>query len=402
MCGLIGWISRDDSDVAPDLVLDQYERQCERGQRGFGLIEVAKSNIRVRRATEPVKALLDVARSNAPTLLFHHRFPTSTENDMEQTHPILVSHDELTHDYYVMHNGIIRNPNECRREHEGLGYAYRTKTTESFQHYAGYAGSTYSRFNDSEAFAIELARFIEKKSEGLKAYGAAAFIALAMDKKTKKPVTIFFGTNGGNPLQIMEGTGLLIGSELPEDSSFPAMPNMLYAVDCKKLFNPKNKSGVMTYIATEPLTYIPEPEIVRVPLLPPQTRRIGFTADTSKTKDAEFVEDTLPVREEAAQKRLDRFLTNLVEEVLVPAFGPFFDNATYGEPDEDDVDELLMSLRNELLDQLPLLQEIREHFDEEDEASYADYTGTLVPHSREGDNESIDHGFKHISEYIPF
>lgn len=399
MCGLIGWISRNDAAIAPDLVLDQYERQYDRGQRGFGLIEVTKSDIRVRRATEPVKALLDVARSTAPTLLFHHRFPTSTDNEMEQTHPMRVSHDELMYDYHIMHNGVIRNPDECRHEHEGLGYAYSTAAEYTYTHYR--AGGTYEKFNDSESFAIELARFIEHKSEGLKAYGAAAFLGVALDKKTKKPVSIFFGTNGGNPLQIMEGTGLLIGSELPEATSIPAMPNMLYTVDCKKLFDPKNKSSIMADVLTVPLTYIPEPEIVRMTLLPSKTQRIGF--DTNKKKDAEFAfEDTLPARDEAVQKRLDRFINNLTEDVLIPAFGPFFDNAAYGDPDEDDVDELLMSLRDELLDQLPLLQEIREHFDKEDESSYADYTNTLADHSRVGDNKNSDYEFKHISEYIPF
>jgi|GEM_PF-4606873 hypothetical protein len=383
MCGLIGWISRNDAEVAPDLVLDQYERQYGRGQRGFGLIEVNKSQVRVRRATEPVKALLDVARSTAPTLLFHHRFPTSTDNEMEQTHPILVSHDELAYDYHIMHNGVIRNSGECRSEHEGLGYAYRT-TAEYESLYR--TGGTYQKFNDSEAFAIELARFIEHKSDGLKAYGAAAFLGIASDKKTKKPVTIFFGTNGDNPLRIMEGTGLLVASELPEDTSVPAMPNMLYEVDCKKLFNSKNKSTIMDDIFSRPLTYVPEPEIVRTLLLPPKTQNLGFkTSKNSKSEEKDFeLEDTLPVREEAAQKRLDRFLENLIDDVLMPTFGSFFDNAAYEKMTEDDVDELLMNIRDELIDQLPLLENIREHFDDVDEASY---NNTLADQRRFSDNE---------------
>ena len=400
MCGLIGYISRNDAEVAPDLVLDQYERQFTRGQRGFGLIEVTKGEVRIRRATEPVKALLDVARSTAPTLLFHHRFPTSTDNEMEQTHPILVSHDELEFDYCIEHNGVIRNPGECRREHEGLGYAYRT-TAEYASEYR--IASTYQKFNDSEAFAIELARFIEKKSDGIKAYGAAAFLGVALDKKTKKPVTIFFGTNGDNPLRLMEGTGLLIGSELPEDTSIPAMPNMLYQVSCKQLFNPKNKSRIMDDLFAGPLTYVLEPEVVRTTVLPLGTRHIGF--EISKGVDADFeMEDTLPAREEAVQKRLDRFVEALVDDVLMPTFGPFFDNAAYEAPTEDDVDELLMSMRDELIDQLPLLENIREHFDGEDEASYKDILADQdrLPDTEESDNKSINYdGFKHISNYLP-
>ena len=70
--------------------------------------------------------------------------------------------------------------------------------------------------------------------------------------------------------------------------------------------------------------------------------------------------------------------------------------------DEDDVDELLMSLRDELLDQLPLLKEIREHFDEVEEA---DYKEIIADQDRfrdtESDTQSIDYGFKHISHYLP-
>ena len=381
MCGLIGWFSHDDSSVAPDLVLDQYERQHSRGKNGFGLIRVSKDTVEVKRATEPVKALLDVALSKTPTLMFHHRMPTSTDNEMEQTHPLVVSHKELKFDYLVMHNGVIRNSRELRPKHEELGYIYHT-LTESAYKYSGYAGS-YEKFNDSESLAIELARFIEDRTDGVSAFGSNAFMALALDKKTRKPVTIYFGTNGGNELSFMDAMGLLIGSELPEDRSTPCMPNMYYELSCKALFGKQTGKSVLQMCRTFPLVYLEEPVMKIEPAKKTETTvdKVFGTSSSSlrntNPRDGEPIEATLypnpdddapeDPRSIATSKRLDRFLTN----DLLPLLEAFFYDASYDEQTDDDVDGLLMTMRNELMNQLPMMNKIREYHDNIEDSYFA-------------------------------
>ena len=69
------------------------------------------------------------------------------------------------------------------------------------------------KFNDSESLAIELAKFIEGKSEKIESYGNAAFIVLQCTKDWL-PVAIHFGRNDGKPLCIEKGDNeLYLASE---------------------------------------------------------------------------------------------------------------------------------------------------------------------------------------------
>ena len=229
MCGLIAHISNKNPEYTRETVLNQYERQHERGSRGFGLISISKPKKKepavctIKRATEPVKALLDIHMSSAPIMLFHHRFPTSTDNTLEQTHPIRIAGGDLEFDWLVQHNGVIQNPEEMKKKHEALGFEYLTQVTTKYSS----GGYTYSKFNDSEAFAIELVRFLEGKSEEIETRGSAAFLATKRKKKTREPISIVWGRNDGNPLKVFEthaglsiASSLLFGEEVPENKAY--------------------------------------------------------------------------------------------------------------------------------------------------------------------------------------
>lgn len=211
MCGIIAVISKKgDKEAARETLLEQYEAQYSRGTKGFGLVEITKDTVRVRRATESTKALIDVVRSDASILLFHHRFPTSTDNNIKQTHPIVVSNKELKYDWLILHNGVIVNAVEIKKDHDKLEYEYTTNCKTNTTHSNG--------FNDSEAFAIELARFMEGKADKIKTRGATAFIGVKLVKKTQKPIAIFWGRGPSNPMQIYENENLLIlASDIDED-----------------------------------------------------------------------------------------------------------------------------------------------------------------------------------------
>lgn len=208
MCGIIFALNKKKNPVN-QLIINQYEDQFSRGQRGFGIIRINPESVEIDRATEPYKFLIDLYQKESPAIIAHHRTPTSTENKMSQSHPIVVSNEKLSFDYLFIHNGMIYNAEEIKKEHETLGFKYTTeleKETEEKSEYSNYYQK--SNFNDSESLAIEMVLFIEKKIKEIRTRGSLAFIALQIEKKTQKPLQIFFGRND-NPLNMFKDKELL-------------------------------------------------------------------------------------------------------------------------------------------------------------------------------------------------
>lgn len=219
MCGLVGWCSKPGSKMEPeavyDYVADQYEEQHGRGTKGFGIVAVQENGtVKIKRATEPVKMFFDLYLAKTKHLFLHHRQPTSSENWLSQTHPFVVEHDELEFDYHVMHNGVITNTHTLKPEHEAMGYRYESEH-EEYLH--GSSGTTKTKHNDSESFAIEIARFLEGKTKHLSSKGNQAFIVFRMIKATSKIDAVIAGRNEGNPLKFYEGeNGFAMASEEDE------------------------------------------------------------------------------------------------------------------------------------------------------------------------------------------
>lgn len=241
MCGLIAAfnLQKRDEDVTP-FIVDQYEDQFTRGSRGFGIIRIDKdNNIDLDRATEPAKFMFDLHKAQAPGMIVHHRTPTSSDNRLDQTHPIYVSNESLSHDYLVIHNGIVSNDKEIKVEHEKIGFAYTTEVN--------YTDNTV-KFNDSESLAIELARFIEKQTKVIGARGSAAFIILQLNKENQTAEKLFFGRHL-NPLNLAKSQKeMKLSSEGPgaaitEDTLYSCTID-----DVMKLH--KQKMAFATYVST--------------------------------------------------------------------------------------------------------------------------------------------------------
>lgn len=217
MCGIIAYIGKSPT-VAKQKIINQYQEQHHRGKEGFGLIAINNKGITIERATEPFKMMFDLQKSTTPALFFHHRLPTSTPNKMRQTHPITVNHDELTKTWHIMHNGCIGNADELFTKHtEKLGYLYTT-LRQNIIPKVGYK-TLNEDFNDSEAIAIELARFFEGKDTLIDTHSSCAFVAVSIDKKTKKMVA-YWGRNNGNPLSYdTDDDGIIIASDLSEETN---------------------------------------------------------------------------------------------------------------------------------------------------------------------------------------
>jgi hypothetical protein len=210
MCG-IAYIVRRDNKPAAKQVYKRYKKQKHRGEDGYGFVAIGKrgkveSVQRFQFEHEAQKALESIT---APQVLLHHRYPTSTPNLAEMAHPIDVSHAELQFDYLVVHNGIITNADDLKDKHEKLGYKYTTLLKQSYKTVGGAVYTVAPAFNDSEAFAIELARTIDGLQGVAGAEGPIAYIAVQVEKKTDKAMAVYYGTNGKNPLCITEHTDFI-------------------------------------------------------------------------------------------------------------------------------------------------------------------------------------------------
>lgn len=251
MCGITGALYAQKKNNKPIDVLrratDLYEEQTSRGKQGFGAAVVeADGNVRVYRSCEPVGVMVDMRlherlHGTATGCVFHHRYPTSTQNTLDQTHPILVSHDSLKRDYLIVHNGVIQNDKAVKELHDKAGFAYTTLLSD---------GS----FNDSETCAIEFARAIEKPTRTIRTRGGQAMAALAIEKKTGKVHALHL-IRHKNPLIVdVDNTSgyvefaseLRSGAELPED-----VLHTFYA-DSMKLVTRK-----LQFVADIPYKYIP-------------------------------------------------------------------------------------------------------------------------------------------------
>ncbi len=236
MCGIL-YCERHDKLPVAKLLKKRFENQKARGLSGFGYIPIENGKVnRIERATteNEIMELLKKETSNA--ILFHHRKPTSTPNYVETTHPICVENDSLKHNYYVIHNGVLSNEDVLKGEHEKEGFEYTTeyKNIEMIKFFKReYFKTEKVEFNDSEAFAIELALYMENKKKFITARGTISFIAVQTDKK-QNVVKILYGHNDGNPLveeRIGNKGGHFVLKSAGEGVQKPA--NIIYIRDFK-------------------------------------------------------------------------------------------------------------------------------------------------------------------------
>src|SRR3990167_4312378 len=130
MCGLIALV-RSDGKRAKKGIARQYNKQKSRGSDGFGYIALSKNKlIGIKRDTTEKGILAQLRHETADAILFHHRYPTSTPNLLEATHPITVVTPAMI--FHVIHNGIIWNSAKLKTKHEALGYRYTTEILKKY------------------------------------------------------------------------------------------------------------------------------------------------------------------------------------------------------------------------------------------------------------------------------
>ncbi len=225
MCGIIKIRTKGEYSKTVKTLRKKYHKQSKRGTDGFGFISVEGDKIKSFKRSQTEKEIM-AELSNEKTandIIFHHRFPTSTANVAEASHPIKVENEELKNIFYVVHNGVITNADSLKSRHEKLGYQYTTELeylikTNDRQYFER------SEFNDSEGLAVELARYLSGKSLEIDTTGSVAFIVLETNK-SGKTLKYHYGRNEGNPLTITDTERIEIlasegGTLLPANTLF--------------------------------------------------------------------------------------------------------------------------------------------------------------------------------------
>ncbi len=229
-------------------IKNQFNRQRSRGTEGFGFAYISSDNgntIQRERFTKECHAFFDLGSINSKDVLFHHRIPTSTENRICYNHPI-ENKSNYKFNYYMVHNGIISNADELYKKHtkEGLGYetAYLTEVKNKSKKDVKITSELH--FNDSETLLHELCLFLEGKTDKIGVTGSVAFIMYQCDKKTNKPIKLYFGRNSGNPLKMERTNGVLkIASELKGGKSIDDDVIHIYNYKTNRISKVKQEIG---------------------------------------------------------------------------------------------------------------------------------------------------------------
>ena len=177
-------------------------------------------------------------RYPSDNILFHHRFPTSTDNVKNACHPFSTG-DFFKTNYVLVHNGHISNDDKLRQEHEARGIKYYSMQPDGFS------------FNDSEALLWDIALYLEGEQTELKATGNIAFICMAMGKGNQHD-RLYFGRNS-NPLNMKFNDHILMLSS--EGKGEPIEQNTLYNFDYKTRKLETKPLEIPQYVYTTPTVY---------------------------------------------------------------------------------------------------------------------------------------------------
>ncbi len=187
MCGIVGIIKGDGSDVVSD-VLEGLEKLEYRGYDSAGIALINNGEIMRCRAVGKLQNLKDKLKINpiaGAIGIGHTRWATHGKATEENAHPM------MTKDVALVHNGIIENYKELKAELEAKGYLFTSQT-------------------DTEVVAVYLQMELDSGLTPREAFrkmlktvkGTYAFLALFKAQpnmifcaKNKSPMALGFGEN---------------------------------------------------------------------------------------------------------------------------------------------------------------------------------------------------------------
>ncbi|HEY7500914.1 MAG TPA: class II glutamine amidotransferase, partial [Vicinamibacterales bacterium] len=131
MCGIIGYIG--DKDVLP-ILIDGLRRLEYRGYDSAGVAVVRDGTIELRRSAGKLMRLEEALKTNplaGDYGIGHTRWATHGRPTEENAHP----HRDCTGQIVVVHNGIIENYLDLKRQLQKEGHTFVTETdTEIVAH----------------------------------------------------------------------------------------------------------------------------------------------------------------------------------------------------------------------------------------------------------------------------
>ncbi|MEW6047702.1 MAG: glutamine--fructose-6-phosphate transaminase (isomerizing) [Bacillota bacterium] len=161
MCGIVGYVGRR---PALPILLEGLRRLEYRGYDSAG-VAVLNHRIQVLKAAGRVEKLSDLARSTPAEGFLgigHTRWATHGAPIDRNAHP----HTDCTGEFAVVHNGILDNFSELRRDLEARGHRFRSDTdTEAVAHLL------------EEAYRGDLAAALREVSTRLKGSWALACVS---------------------------------------------------------------------------------------------------------------------------------------------------------------------------------------------------------------------------------
>ncbi|MGF3055959.1 glutamine--fructose-6-phosphate transaminase (isomerizing) [Microbacterium sp. YY-01] len=154
MCGIVGYAGARDS---ASIIMAGLARLEYRGYDSAGIATVGEHGLAMRKKSGKLAALheslADAPLPAAPTGIGHTRWATHGAPTDENAHPHLADSGRLA----LIHNGIIENYGELRRELESDGVAFASETDSEVA--AALIGREYERTGDLEqAFRAVLPR----------------------------------------------------------------------------------------------------------------------------------------------------------------------------------------------------------------------------------------------------
>ncbi len=194
MCGIIGYIGRDD---AVDVVVEGLRHLEYRGYDSAGVAFPTDGGIEVRRCKGKIKDLEAIVYADKPetnVAIGHTRWATHGVPSEYNAHP------HSSNDIVLVHNGIIENYLDLKRELIDYGYSFTSETdTEVLCHLIDRHSREEVKFEEAVIRALKAVR------------GAYAIVALSVREPQK-----MIGVRKDSPLVLGIGEGeFFLASDVP-------------------------------------------------------------------------------------------------------------------------------------------------------------------------------------------
>lgn len=177
MCGIVGYIG--DTTAAP-VIFESLKRLEYRGYDSYGFATLSNKKLSIKKGMGKISdAVFESLSSELPGFMGvgHSRWATHGKVSAENSHP----HTDCKGRFLVVHNGIIENYQELRKELKDKGHVFRSDTdTEIIPHMI----EEFSKLGFEEA--------VKKTVKRIK--GRYAIVAMSSDSD------IMIGVRKGSPL----------------------------------------------------------------------------------------------------------------------------------------------------------------------------------------------------------